>query len=90
MIRVTGFQSHVAVIPKTQKMLLDAALLCIQQYKLSIKSKVVLSREQSSAFHYTIEKGAFGSPTLLLILNSGIIEFQNLISMFTAVSLIQV
>ena len=33
------------VIPKTQKIILDAALLKIQHYKVRIKGKVELSRE---------------------------------------------
>ena len=37
------------VIPKTQKMVLDAALLNTQQYKLRIKGKVEQSRERSSS-----------------------------------------
>ena len=59
------------VIPKTQKMLLDASLLNTQHYKVRIKGKVELSREGVVA----IEKGAFRSPstmvanfTLLLLL----------------------
>ena len=37
------------VIPKTQKMVLDASLLNTQQYKLGIKGKVEQSKERSSA-----------------------------------------
>ena len=37
------------VIPKTQKMVLDAALLNTQHYKVRIKGKVEQSREWSSA-----------------------------------------
>ena len=36
------------VIPKTQKMILDASLLNTQQYKVGIKGKVEQSRERSS------------------------------------------
>ena len=36
------------VIPKTQKMVLDAGLLSTQPYKVKIKSKVEQSREWSS------------------------------------------
>ena len=54
------------VIPKTQIMVLDAALVNTQSYKVVIKDKVERSREWSDAFLYTsvvaIEKGAFGSP----------------------------
>ena len=41
------------VIPKTQKMVLGAALLNTQYYKLLIKSKVEQSKEWSNAFPYT-------------------------------------
>ena len=41
------------VIPKTQKIVLSAALLNTQNYKVSIKSKVEQSRELSSALPYT-------------------------------------
>ncbi len=40
MVRETGVQIPGRVIPKTQKMLLDAALLNTQHYKVKIKSKV--------------------------------------------------
>ena len=42
------------VIPKTQKMVLDATLLITQHYKVSIKGKVEQSREKSSAPPYTL------------------------------------
>ena len=43
------------VIPKTQKMVLDASLLNTQHYKVRIKgSKVDKSRKSSSALHYTL------------------------------------
>ena len=41
------------VIPKTQKMILDATLLNTQHYKVMIKGKVEQSREWSSALPYT-------------------------------------
>ena len=41
------------VIPKTSKMVLDAALLNTQHYKVQIKGKVEQSREWSSALSYT-------------------------------------
>ena len=41
------------VIPKTQKMVLDAALLSTQLYWVLIKGKVEQSREWSSALPYT-------------------------------------
>ena len=56
------------VIPKTQKILLDAGLLNSQHYKVRIKGKVEKSREWNSTIllHLgvvAIEKGAFGSPS---------------------------
>ena len=42
------------VIPKTQKMVLDAVLLSTQHCKVRIKSKVEQSRERSSALPYTL------------------------------------
>ena len=41
------------VIPKTQKMVLDAILLNTQHYKVRIKGKIEQSRERSSALPYT-------------------------------------
>ena len=41
------------VIPKIQKMELDAALLNTQHYKIRIKGKVEQSREWSSTLPYT-------------------------------------
>ena len=41
------------VIPKTQKMVLNAALLSTQHYKVRIEGKLEQSREWSSAFPYT-------------------------------------
>ena len=40
-------------IPKTQKMVLDAALLNTQHYKVEVKSKVEQSKERSSILPYT-------------------------------------
>ena len=40
------------VIPKTQKMVLDDALLNTQHYKVRIKGKVEQSREMSCALPY--------------------------------------
>ena len=54
------------VIPKTQKMVLNAALLSTQHYNVRIKDKVEQSREWSSALSHgvvAIGKGAFGSST---------------------------
>ena len=42
------------VLPKTQKMVFDAALLNTQHYKVKIKGKVEQSRERSSALPYTL------------------------------------
>ena len=42
------------VIPKTQKMVIDAALLNTQYYKVHIKGKVEQSRERNSALPYTL------------------------------------
>ena len=42
------------VIPKTQKMVLDASLLKTQHYKVGIKGKVKQSRKRSSALPYTL------------------------------------
>ena len=41
------------IIPKTQKMVFDAALLSTQHYKVRIKGKVEQSWEWSSALFYT-------------------------------------
>ena len=41
------------IVPKTQKMVFDAALLNTQHYKVRIKGKVEQSREWSSALPYT-------------------------------------
>ena len=59
------------VIPKTQKMVLDASLLNTEHYKVRIKGKVVQSRERSFALPLhlgvvAIEKGAFGSPSTMV------------------------
>ena len=40
-------------IPKTQKMIVDAALLSTQHYKVRIKDKVEQCKEWSSAYPYT-------------------------------------
>ena len=42
------------VIPKTQKMVLDTALLNTQHYKVWIKGKVKQSKEWSSTLLYTM------------------------------------
>ena len=42
------------VIPKTQKMVLDASFLNTQHYKVLIKGKVEQSRERSSTLPYTL------------------------------------
>ena len=53
MVRETGVQIPGRGIPKTQKMLLDAALLNTQHYEVRIKGKVEQSREWSTALSYT-------------------------------------
>ena len=63
------------VIPKTQKVVVDVALLNPQQYKVRIKGKVKQSKERSSTLPYisqgrvlvAIEKGAFGSPSTKVV-----------------------
>ena len=58
------------VIPKTQKMVLDASLLNTQHYKVRIKGKVEQSREGvAPPLHLgvvAIEKGAFGLPSTMV------------------------
>ena len=67
-----GDQSSIPgrVIPKTQKMVLDASLLNTQHYKVRIKSKVEQSREGvAPPLHLgvvAIEKGAFGLPSTMV------------------------
>ena len=41
------------IIPKTQKMVLDATLLNTQHYKVRVKGKVEQSRKRSGALPYT-------------------------------------
>ena len=41
------------IIPKTQKMVLDASLLSTQHYKVQIKGKVEQSKQWSHALPYT-------------------------------------
>ena len=57
------------VIPKTEKMVLDASLLNPQHYKVRIKSKVKQSRERNSALTYlsvvAIKNGALESSTIV-------------------------
>ena len=66
----TWVQSQVSRA-KDSKMVLDAALLNIQRYKVRIKGKVEQSRERSSTLPLhlgavAIEKGAFGSPSTIV------------------------
>ena len=52
------------VIPKTQKMVRDVALLNTQHYKVRIKGRVEQSGELGHALSYSsFDKGAFGSPS---------------------------
>ena len=59
------------VIPKTLKMVLDTPFFNTQQYKVRFKDKELQSRERPSPTPplnlgvVAIEKGAFGSPTLI-------------------------
>ena len=53
MVRETGVQPQSRVIPKTKKMVFDAAFVNTQHYKVRIKGKVEQSREWSSALNYT-------------------------------------
>ena len=56
------------VIPKTQKMVLDASLLNTQHYKVRIEGKVKQPREKSSALSYTsVSQLLKRSPTLLIL-----------------------
>ena len=60
------------VIPKTQKIVLDTFLLNTQYYKVRIKGKLKQSKERSSVLplylgEVAIEKGAFGSPSTIVI-----------------------
>ncbi len=52
-VRETGVQSQVKLCQRPQKMVLDAALLNTQHYKVRIEGKVEQSREWSSALPYT-------------------------------------
>ncbi len=57
------------VMPKTQKMVLDASLLNAQHYKGRIKGKVEKGKELRPPLHLgvvAIEKGAFGSPSTMV------------------------
>ena len=49
----TGVQSQVESYQRLKKMVLDAALLKTQHYKVRIKGKVEQSKEWSSALPYT-------------------------------------
>ena len=59
------------VIPKTWKMVLDAALLNTQQYKVRIKGKVEQSRERSSALPQHLIVVAIEKGSLLVVLDYG-------------------
>ena len=41
-------------MPKTQKMVLDAAFLNMQHYKVRMKGKVKLSKERSCTLSYMV------------------------------------
>ena len=53
MVQETKVQSQVESYQRLKKMILDAALLNTQYYKVRIKGKVEQSREKSSALPYT-------------------------------------
>ena len=53
MVRETGVKSQVESYQRLKKMVLDAALLSTQHYKVRIKGKVEQSRERCSALPYT-------------------------------------
>ena len=68
MVWETGVQSQVESYQRLKKMVLDAALLSTQHYKVRIKGKMEQSWGWNSALplHFgvvAIEKGAFGSPS---------------------------
>ena len=63
MVRETGVQYQIESYQRLKKMVLDTPLLKTQHYNVRIKGKVEQSRERSSALPYTIEKGAFWSPS---------------------------
>ena len=54
MVRVFTVQFPVTVIQKIQKMVLDAALLNTQHYKVRIMGKVEQSIEKSCALPYSL------------------------------------
>ena len=70
------------VIPKTQKILLNATLLNTQHYKVRIKGKIKQSRERSRAFPLNfgvvaIEKWAFRSPSTTVANNNMVLNIAN-------------
>ena len=82
------------VIPKTQKMVLDTALLNTQHYEVQIKGKVDQSTEWSRAFDVVaIEKGAnfnfllFETPVLPLILYFSSLSLSLSFTLFLSFSL---
>ena len=56
MVRKTAVQSQVESYQRLKKIVLDAALLNIQHYKVRIKGKEEQSKEGSSALPYTSTK----------------------------------
>ena len=71
------------VIPKTQKMELDASMFNTQHHKVQIKGKVDQFRERGSkhsSLHLgvvAIEKGAFGSPSTTVSNNNDLSGCHN-------------
>ena len=53
MAQETGVQSLVGSYQRLKKMVLEAALLNTQHFKVTIKGEVELSKEWSSALSYT-------------------------------------
>ena len=54
MVQETGVQSQVESHQRLKNIILDAALISIQHYKVRIKGKVEQSWELSSALPYTL------------------------------------
>ena len=62
MVRETGVQSQVELYQRLKKIVLDAALVNTQYYKVWTKGKVEQFREWSNAFP-NASVGNFGSPS---------------------------
>ena len=85
------------VIPKTQKMVLDASLLNTQHYKVRIKGKVEQSREgvAPSPTHWcgSYRKGSlrvtldYGRQLYLLMMDENIVTYKFIKKLYTSVNL---